>query len=112
MNDNPSDTISHRSIWVQAKGRVNGHKFKVNKSTPNLYIADHPEGGVVILPIEDYNQCDPPITTIDVTNKLRIVGTHIYCNLSDWDADERIATLHCDGKYRVSLNPFKVEKIV
>ena len=98
------------TIWVQAKGHSTGRKWKVKSVSNYLYIVNYPDGGDTILhlPIEDYKHCDPPV--IDVTNKLRLVGNSVYC-INPNDFDDHIATLCCNGKYRVSFNPFKVEKI-
>lgn len=93
--------------WVTRKGG-GGKMYKVVSVGTDTYridggLANSGIGLVSYLPKDDYEPCPPPEE--DVTHQLSQNENHIYHDF------HRIAIICCPDNYKVSLNPFKVERI-
>ena len=88
--------------WVTPNGMKDGYRYKVVYCdfVKRCYAV---EGGLR-LPMSDYSECRPPLE--DVSAELEIKDGYVVCG------KDHIAKLCCNGKYKVSFNPFKVERFL
>lgn len=95
--------------WVTRKGG-GGKRYEVRDMHRYSYRISLNGPELADVPKEDYEPCSPPVE--DVTSRVYVNNGSVYIDRGYGSLDDdKVATLCCNGNYKVSFNPFKVEKI-